>query len=104
MLGSEFIGRVIRTMGNIKTGNGILGTPRRVQASVLVGEDEDGGAVVKKGNQRPKGRGSGLFSYLPSINLQLGSLIPDLSEGEQLVWLPISPLMWIHFPGSLDAC
>lgn len=46
MLGSEFIGRVIRTMGNIKTSNGILGTPRRVQASVLVGEDEDGGVQL----------------------------------------------------------
>lgn len=64
-----------------KTGNGILGTLRRVQASVLVRQHENWrGAVVKRRNQSPKGRDSGLFSYLPSINLQLGSLIPDLSE------------------------
>lgn len=50
------------------------------------------GAVVKRGNQTPQGRDSGLFSYLLSINLQLGSLIPDLSE-----WGAVSVVTNTHF-------
>lgn len=43
-------------MGNIKTGNGILGTLRRDQASVLVGEDEDGGCSCEERKSKAKGQ------------------------------------------------
>lgn len=59
---------------------------------------------MKRGNQNPKGRDSGLFSYLPSINLQLGSLIPDLREWGAVSVATNSPFEVDSLSWSLDVC